>query len=178
MVDEKLIKIANTPDTHFLLQAELKAIKEGLKFEQYKYPNGNRYKGYFTFEGDRQGVGIFIFIDGEKQTGEWHLNKLHGSARCSYPTGNSYWGEYKDGINEGYGTFKWANGERYKGQLKQGKIHGYGIDRWADGEVHYGEHKQSKKDGHGYYRWANGDEYYGQFKDGKEQGEGIKKESD
>ncbi len=61
-----------------------------------------------------------ICIDGEKQTGEWHLNKLHGSTRCSFPNGDSYWGEYKDYIREGYGTFKWTDGERYKGQYKQG----------------------------------------------------------
>jgi hypothetical protein len=30
MIDESLLRVANTPDTHFLLQAELKAIKQGL----------------------------------------------------------------------------------------------------------------------------------------------------
>jgi hypothetical protein len=30
MIDKSLLKVANTPDTHFLLQAELKAIKQGL----------------------------------------------------------------------------------------------------------------------------------------------------
>jgi hypothetical protein len=30
MIDESLLRVANTPDTRFLLQAELKAIKQGL----------------------------------------------------------------------------------------------------------------------------------------------------
>jgi hypothetical protein len=30
MIDKSLLKVANTPDTHFLLQAELKALKQGL----------------------------------------------------------------------------------------------------------------------------------------------------
>jgi vacuolar-type H+-ATPase catalytic subunit A/Vma1 len=30
MIDKSLLKVANTLDTHFLLQAELKAIKQGL----------------------------------------------------------------------------------------------------------------------------------------------------
>jgi hypothetical protein len=30
MIDESFLKVANTPETRFLLQAELKAIKQGL----------------------------------------------------------------------------------------------------------------------------------------------------
>jgi hypothetical protein len=30
MIDKSLLKVAHTPDTHFLLQAELKALKQGL----------------------------------------------------------------------------------------------------------------------------------------------------
>jgi hypothetical protein len=37
MIDESKLKVANTPDTHFLLQAELKAIKEGLKHTEIEY---------------------------------------------------------------------------------------------------------------------------------------------
>jgi hypothetical protein len=30
MIDKSFLRLASTPDTHFLLQAELKAIKQGL----------------------------------------------------------------------------------------------------------------------------------------------------
>jgi hypothetical protein len=48
MIDESLLKVANTPDTHFLLQAELKAIKQGLKYREKEYKSGNKYNGYFS----------------------------------------------------------------------------------------------------------------------------------
>ena len=82
MVDYSLLRVANTPDTHFLLQAELNAIKQGLKYEEYEYPSGNRYKGYYNKDLQRDGVGIYIFTDGEKYSGEYHLDKLHGCAKA------------------------------------------------------------------------------------------------
>ncbi len=48
MIDESKLKVANTPDTHFLRQAELKAIKQGLEYEEVEYESGNRYKGYVS----------------------------------------------------------------------------------------------------------------------------------
>ncbi len=48
MIDESKLKVANTPDTHYLRQAELKAIKQGLEYTENEYKNGNRYKGYIS----------------------------------------------------------------------------------------------------------------------------------
>jgi hypothetical protein len=33
MIDKSLLRVANTDDTEFLVQAELNAIKQGLQFE-------------------------------------------------------------------------------------------------------------------------------------------------
>jgi hypothetical protein len=48
MIDESLLRVANTPDTHFLLQAELKAIKQGLQYAEIEYKDGRKYKGYVS----------------------------------------------------------------------------------------------------------------------------------
>jgi hypothetical protein len=48
MIDKSFLKIANTPDTHFLLQAELKAIKQGLQYKEKEYKDGSKYKGYVS----------------------------------------------------------------------------------------------------------------------------------
>jgi hypothetical protein len=40
MIDESKLKVANTPDTHFLLQAELKAIEQGLKYYEGDFKHG------------------------------------------------------------------------------------------------------------------------------------------
>ena len=81
MIDKSLLRVANTPDTHFLLQAELNAIKQGLKYREEEYPSVGRYKGYYNKDDQKEGVGIYIFTSGEKQTGEWHLGKLHRCAK-------------------------------------------------------------------------------------------------
>jgi hypothetical protein len=114
VTDLSLIRVANTPNTQFLLQAELRAIQNGLQYGQITYPSGNIYNGY-SKDGLCEGVGIKTWKDGQKDIAEFHLNKLHGCAKVEYANGNSYWGEFKDGNAEGYGTFEGASGDRYIG---------------------------------------------------------------
>jgi hypothetical protein len=60
------LKIANTEEFQWLLQPELKAIKDGLtyfqdeNFEDDEYLD-YRYRGYRNSKGQRQGVGILIW---------------------------------------------------------------------------------------------------------------------
>jgi hypothetical protein len=58
MIDKSLLKVAITPDTHFLLQAELKAIKQGLEYTEKEGKYDIKYKGYVNKDGQREGVGI------------------------------------------------------------------------------------------------------------------------
>jgi hypothetical protein len=87
LTDESLLKVANTPNSQFLLQAELKAIHQGLEYKEIKYLDGIRYTGYVNKDGEREGVGIRIWGNDQKEYGEWHLNKKHGCAK-----GTTYWG--------------------------------------------------------------------------------------
>jgi hypothetical protein len=114
VTDPSLIRVANTPNTQFLLQAELRAIQNGLQYGQIKNDNGNIYKGYLK-DRKKEGVGITTATSGGKDIGEYHLNKCNGCAKVEGASGNSYWGECKDGNREGYGTFEWADGHRYIG---------------------------------------------------------------
>jgi hypothetical protein len=114
VTDLSLIRVANTPNTQFLLQAELRAIQNGLQYGQIKGDNGNIFNGYVK-DGKREGVGIKTTPSGLKEYGEWHLNKCNGCAKVEFASGNSYWGENKDGHKEGYGTCEGANGDRYIG---------------------------------------------------------------
>jgi len=41
--------------------------------------------------------------------------------------GREYYGEFKDGKEDGEGTFKYANGNKYIGKFKDGKMEGYAI---------------------------------------------------
>ena len=65
LTDQSLLRVANTPNTQFLLQAELRAIHQGLQYreiEKTKY--GNRYIGYVNKDDAWEGVGIAIWADG------------------------------------------------------------------------------------------------------------------
>jgi hypothetical protein len=70
MIDRSLLRVANTPHTQFLLQAELKAIQEGLKYKEREEinPEGRNlsFKGYVNQDDQNEGPGIRIFNDGEK----------------------------------------------------------------------------------------------------------------
>ena len=51
LTDESLLRVANTPNTQFLLQAELRAIHQGLNYREIKYSNGIIYHGYVNQDG-------------------------------------------------------------------------------------------------------------------------------
>jgi hypothetical protein len=46
MIDKNLLRVTNTPISNFFLQAELKAIKQGLKYIERESKNEVKYKGY------------------------------------------------------------------------------------------------------------------------------------
>jgi hypothetical protein len=64
VTDESLLRVANTPNTQFLLQAELRAIHQGLQFKEINYKDGVKYTGYVNQDGLREGPGIIIMTDG------------------------------------------------------------------------------------------------------------------
>jgi hypothetical protein len=100
MTDPSILRVANTPETKFLIQAELRAIQQGLKYIE----KGNYYSGYVNQDGQREGVGIDIkplYIS----NGEWHLDKLHGCGKRVYDWGSIDWGEWKNDKTEGYSTW-------------------------------------------------------------------------
>ncbi len=70
LIDHSLLRVANTPDTEFLLQAELKAIQAGLQYKERdsKTESGvdYKFKGYVNQDDQREGPGISIFSVGEK----------------------------------------------------------------------------------------------------------------
>ena len=115
MTDPSLLRVATTPTTEFLLQAELRAIQQGLEYTEKQVDKDVTYKGYVDKDGRKEGVGIIIWSNGDKDYAQWHLNNRHGVGKVELADGDSYWGEFKDGYREGYGILKAANGDRYIG---------------------------------------------------------------
>ncbi len=112
MTNPSFLRVATTPTTEFLLQAELRAIQQGLQYTEYQVNEDVTYKGYVDKNGKWEGVGIRIWSDGKKDYAQWRLNNIQGVGKVEFANGGSYWGEFKDGYREGYGTELWADGNR------------------------------------------------------------------
>ena len=76
MLPDTILHIANDEEFQWLLQPELKAIKDGLIYVEDKdcvsLVFKAKYRGYLNAQGQRQGVGIFIAKYSNKFLGEWH----------------------------------------------------------------------------------------------------------
>jgi hypothetical protein len=88
ILPETVLKIAITKEFEWLLQPELKAIKDGLTYGETNgkgyYEDGMTarekwsYRGYFNAKGQFQGAGIKVIENGNASIGEWHQDRLHG----------------------------------------------------------------------------------------------------
>jgi hypothetical protein len=65
------------------------------------------------------------------------------------------------------GTATWPNGERYIGEWKDGKQHGQGTFTFPDGPKYVGEWKNNNPDGQGTLTFPGGQKFVGEWKDGK-----------
>ena len=54
-----------------------------------------------------------------------------------------------------------SNGDKYVGNFKNGMQDGKGTFTWANGAVYEGSWRNNKRDGRGVYKWSNGDVYDG-----------------
>jgi hypothetical protein len=67
----------------------------------------------------------------------------------TWPDGNKYVGEIRDGKVSGQGTFTWPDGSKYVGEFRDGKMNGQGIHTWPDGSKYVGEFRDDKMSGQG-----------------------------
>jgi hypothetical protein len=156
----KMIKLANTLETVWLLQGELKAIRDGHVYKEMKIWNWT-YRGYINQDDELEGVGIEILDDGTKYSGEYKGGHRNGVIKAEWVGGNICWGMFKDHLRNGYSSYQWKDGDTYTGQFKNGDIHGYGILRWTDGGTYHGQLNEDKREGYAIYKFPNNDEYDG-----------------
>ena len=92
----------------------------------YVYANGFRFEGDFV-NGKREGRGFLKDPDGGTYDGMWSNDFFNGQ-------GTKYTGEWKDGIQDGYGIYFYANGDKYTGYFKNNKFNGKGTYTWTNGQ--------------------------------------------
>ena len=77
-----------------------------------------------------------------------------------------YYGEVKNGEENGTGTFFWNDGDRYEGGWLNGEMHGYGVMYYANGDRYEGYWAHHVKHGEGVYYYADGDTRFGYWSHG------------
>ena len=67
-------------------------------------------------------------------------------------------------MKNGYGTYKYGNGDTFEGNFANGLKQGNGIYRWSTGEVYDGEWNNDLMDGMGHINDRNGNMRKVQFR--------------
>ena len=100
-----------------------------------------QYKGQVE-NGEPNGLGIFIYPNGNKYVGEWKDGKGNGQGTLTISPGWKYVGSWKNGVRNGQGTYTSPDGNKYVGEwkdnskwnitfyLKNGTIH----EKWVNGK--------------------------------------------
>ena len=77
-------------------------------------------------------------VDGADKVPTDSIGRVHGRAKCTYPEGHVYIGEYQHGLKHGHGTYTWPNGRVYVGEYQHNKMHGKGKVTNATGDFELG----------------------------------------
>lgn len=72
------------------------------------------------------GKGELLLAGGETYFGDWKEGVKHGHGTLTGKYGPLYEGEYKEGQRWGWGTGTYASGERYEGEWERDERHGQG----------------------------------------------------
>uniref|UniRef100_A0A669CCL0 Alsin Rho guanine nucleotide exchange factor ALS2 n=1 Tax=Oreochromis niloticus TaxID=8128 RepID=A0A669CCL0_ORENI len=101
----------------------------------------------YTFTADER------FKDAQ-YTGSWLAGRVHGRGTMKWPDGRLYKGNFKNGLEDGYGECVIPNKllnktDTYQGQWREGKIHGFGKYKYASGEVYEGCFCDGQRHGYG-----------------------------
>ncbi|XP_067371199.1 alsin-like isoform X3 [Channa argus] len=87
-------------------------------------------------------------------TGCWLAGRVHGRGTMKWPDGRRYCGNFKNGLEDGYGECIIPNKaldklDTYKGHWRDGKIHGFGKYKYSNGEVYEGCFCDGQRHGYG-----------------------------
>lgn len=84
-----------------------------------------------------------------------------------------YFGEWNTGTRTGKGAYKFPSGDCYYGEFKNTNKHGIGLYAYQKKEFYLGNFTDNLRTGFGVYIFSNGDFVYGKFENGKVHGKAV-----
>jgi hypothetical protein len=172
------------PDEEIKMRADKKLIEDlGKKFKNVRLPDRSeeiRQAAVPVFDHDETFKTQPITTEKWKVGMKTLYNPPVGFAKAPGEIFNSegremyysYDGEWKDGLMDGEGVYKFEDGKTYKGFFKENKPHGLGTAEYPIGSVYKGEWKNGKFHGEGVLEAEGGMRYEGTWKYGKRWGKG------
>jgi hypothetical protein len=134
--------------------------------------DGRSYQGPLR-NGRKEGVGVYVWPDGQRYSGEWVNDLQQGRGEWSSRAGDRYVGAHAAGRRDGMGTMTYGNGMRYDGSWKADQETGRGKLQFANGDIYEGDFVQGERTGVGVYRQKDGNTYTGQWLRGQRDGNGV-----
>jgi hypothetical protein len=80
-----------------------------------------------------------------------------GNGMLTLASGESYKGQFKDGVPHGHGEAFYLNQSHYIGEWKHGCKHGRGLLSWKGGHQFKGTWNNDVRDGYGYHTNSDGE---------------------
>jgi len=130
---------------------------------------------YFGGWKDNQcdGIGYTLSSEGDTYFGEWKESHQHGWGKKKWVgEGDMYEGEWVKDDRHGHGEYTWgSSGARYTGGWLNGQISGQGVYHYSGGDcVYNGEWLEAKYNGNGILTFADGEYYKGTWQQDRKQG--------
>lgn len=122
---------------------------------------------------EQREISVVTFPNGDRYEGEFRDGLMNGWGMYAYQNGDRYEGQFKDDAKEGRGTFAYRNGDRYAGNFVGDLRHGKGSLAFRNGERYVGQFCRDMMTGSGSMIYTNGNRYAGQFQNGLKHGNGI-----
>lgn len=130
-------------------------------------------------KGDcKNGYGHCTFPSGDKYAGDFKNGRIHGPGILYYKDGGKYIGNWDNQQRSGKGRMIFANKDEYLGEFSDNQINGQGTMNYASGNIYEGQWLDGKPNGRGLFTYANGDQYEGMFLGGQTEGRGTMRYND
>jgi len=128
------------------------------------FPNsGDRHEGGYL-EGERHGLGVYLWANGDKYSGEWNTGLMHGRGKFEWALNVEamvYTGMWDHGRMSGEGVKLLRDGSRLEGKFEDGVLNGWGSKRFSMGDRYKGNFNQNMRADYGEYSWVDGSVYKG-----------------
>jgi len=123
--------------------------------------------------GTERQVYVVTFPNGDRYEGELRDGLFNGRGIYRYSNGDRYEGEFRDDMKEGRGSLRFRNGDRYVGRFAGDMMNGKGTMLYANRNKYVGDFKNGLRHGNGVMTFVNGDVYKGEFADDARNGRGT-----